>query len=157
MYELMAIGFAFCVFIFETIVLAGNDWKVSRKTPVYNYTYKRHYSFCNSFWSTLVFYVYGTVIAFVASGALIGWCSFLFDFGTTPTIATGLGMFLTTIAFFIACIFLVVFAFGIVVILPIVKLIEKSEQSNNQFTKGVSNWYSQIKDKYCPIITKENE
>ena len=151
---LIALGFVLFTFILETVILAANDWKVCGKTPVYYWVYSRtnNPEFCSMFWQVLGTYLLGAIVVFITISTVVGWVSVIY--GVRPSnIITALGMMLGTG---------VLFLFGVFIILGVVGVsleaaVDKVRQSDVTFTKGITNWYSQFKDKYCPILEEDDE
>lgn len=153
---LIALGFVLFTFILETIILAANDWKVSRKTPMYKFVYSEFPEFCKAFWMSLVMYCTMWIIATVVFAMIIG----------TGTVVFAGMMYLTkvTVAGFAAAVILTFLLAGIATLYFIIEIIPKNlrklssntPKQQNALAKGLSNWYSQFKDKYCPILEEED-
>lgn len=151
---LIALGFVLFTFILETIILAANDWKVSRKTPVYRWVYGRtsNPEFCSMFWVVLEKYLLGVVVVLIAISTAVGWVLVIYG-ATITNFIVALGWSFGNVVLFLVGVFIIFGVMGI----SLEAAVDKVRQSDVTFTKGLSNWYSQFKDKYCPILEEDNE
>lgn len=161
MLTLCMMGFMFVVFLLETVVLAANDWKVSRKTPVYDFVYELKngsVSFCELFWVTFFTYCILFAVTLVASVFLVGFFDIWAKWGTGLVLGTGLLTMVVLLFTSVALLFVLCIATEDWLQYKYQKFKYNSyDREPSQLSKGISNWYSQVKDKFCPIVTKEKE
>lgn len=158
MYVLLSImaGWVLLTFVSETIVLAGRDWCVDkRKTPVYYRMFDKYEyeGFCTGFWMVLLVYIGLAVTLTLGFAGASGWVYDLV-YGTPPSsviVAIGMAIWLLS---GIACSATLGF---VLIVGAIVYPIHVISENPPELVKGVSNWKNQIKDKYCPIVTKDGE
>lgn len=145
----------FTAMIYETYVLARQDWVINQNTPVYNLTmsnYRRSSSFCDEFKKVFLVYFITTL-----ASLLIGYFFSIFIF-------TILLRF-DGIAFIIAvCITLILILMIIVVeftttytVSKVSELFYKTKKtvSKTTFSQNYVKFKEVIKDKYCPILKRE--
>jgi len=158
MYMLLSVmaGWVLLTFVTETVVLAGRDWCVDkRKTPVYYRMFDKYEyeGFCAGFWMVLATYTLASSVLTVLLSGVAGWFMlFMFEVHGS-SIIVGVGM----IVWSIIALVLAILAAGAVLGYCIVYPIHMIWENPPELVKGVSNWKNQIKDKYCPIVTKEEK
>ena len=156
-YILIGVGaFTLLTFIMETVVLAGNDWQAEkRKTPIYylrHDQYTRNGEFCSGFWVVLMAYILGLVLSTVVihgTPTLIG--AFIFGVGS-GLVSTACAVLLGTV--------LVTAAIGMLAAILMYLVMMCGEQITNSKSatiQGAVNWYDQLKERYCPTITKKED
>lgn len=151
MLAVFMIGFLVGTFILETIILAANDWTVSRSTPVYNFVYTHTHvanGFCSLFWATLLWYFVMGALAFFTGVFLTGFFDMWVYWQTGD--AMGLGW---------ATLYTITVVSAIVGMSWVNDKWERFNQKSNEIklAKGISNWCIQVRDKFCPIVTKEED
>ena len=157
-YMLLSImaGWVLLTFVSETIILAGRDWCVDkRKTPVYYRMFDKYEyeGFCAGFWMVLATYTLASSVLTVLLSGAAGWLMvFMFEVpGSNIIVAVGM------IVWGLIGVFLAMLAAGVVLGCCIFYPIHVISEDPPELVKGVSNWKNQIKDKYCPIVTKEEK
>ena len=156
-YILIGVGaFTLLTFIMETVVLAGNDWQVEkRKTPIYYLRYDQYTSngeFCSGFWVVLMAYILGLVLsAVVIHGipTLIG--AFIFGVGS-GLVSTACAVLLGIVLVSAAIVMLAATLMYLVIMCS-----DQVTNSKSATIQGAINWYNQLKEKYCPTITKKED
>lgn len=145
----------FTTMIYETYVLAKQDWVINRNTPVYNLTMSKYWqsSFCDEFKKVFCIYVVITLLSL-----LMGWVfsTFIFNILLGPE---GIE-FIITVGIVLALLLLIV---GIMFVTTystpkIVKLFYKTKKtvSKTTFSENCLKFKEMIKDKYCPIVKRED-
>lgn len=74
-YFIVAVSLVLFATLVETLILAGNDWKTSKFTPVYNFLVNTvgMNGFCEAFWNVVILYTL-TITTFILVGYYgYGW------------------------------------------------------------------------------------
>lgn len=144
--------FIMATFVLEMIILASRDWKVSRRTPTAKLAYSGgERSFCDVFWASAMIYFAGTAIALIIGAYLSGFLSLVLGMGGETE-----GIFIAITGVMV----IVAIFFYLVEVLPgqIRRAARSSDTSSKtSIARGVSNWYTQVKEKFCPVIGKEED
>lgn len=151
----VSVGWMLLTFLVETVLVAGNGWKVSGKTPIYLRVWEMSSSpsFCTVLWSTLCIYFIMTFCGYVLIGGSVSW-GFLLIASVPP-----MGVFIPEmILSFMLLVAAGTFCVAFLIAFIAVKFRESESKvfKENALTNGAKEWYTQIKDKYCPVLTKED-
>jgi len=145
---------AACVlWISEILMLAKNDWTVSRSTPVSNLLDAQGSSFCNVFWGSSAVYlcgawaVFGVFFILVNLVAGIAYlCAGMVS--EQGNVIISLLIITTAISLFFGIKWLVTQAYT-----KVKGKVESTEfKCADKQTKAIKEVYKTFKDKYCPII-----
>jgi ABC-type Fe3+ transport system permease subunit len=132
------------LWLFEMLMLAKEDWTVSRKTPMSNFMGAKGNTFCSIFWGTSLLYFFGFILVGVA-------CEFLVYFGI-GIIELINGIATHNSSFVMVFIAAVIFALSFAVICWLVaKSYGKIKKVAND-RPALFKLYHAIKEAYCPIL-----
>ena len=108
------------------------------------------------FWVTFFIYCILFAITLVASVFLVGFFDIWAKWGTGLELSAGV------VTLFILSIVLLITGLWVIDVIAKTAVASYSKYTYNsydrepsQLSKGIYNWYSQVKDKFCPIVTKE--
>jgi hypothetical protein len=134
-----------CIFwLAEMLMLAKEDWTVSRKTPMSNCMGAKGNSFCSIFWGTSFLYLIFFLVVAVLSHLLVFLGIGIFQL--LAGIATDNS---ATIILIIAC---CVFALAVFVIYKVTSMLCGKIKKVTSEKPALIKLYNAIKEKYCPIL-----
>lgn len=150
---LFTLGAACVLWVSEILMLAKNDWTVSRSTPVSNLLDAQGSSFCNVFWGSSAVYLIGALGGFGVSHLLVNLVAGIAYLWTGIVSEQG-----TMIIGLLIASSLVSTCFGIKWLVTQTYTKVKGKVESTEFkrvdkqTKAMKEVYKVFKDKYCPII-----